>query len=379
MNINVTSSVQDRYAEGANERQAELCCPVNYNAEYLKIIPSEVIERDYGCGDPSQYVSPGDVVLDLGSGGGKICFIASQVVGEQGKVIGVDMTDDMLDLARRNAPVVAERIGYSNIEFKKGNIQDLKTDMGLVDDYLKENPATDSASYNALQEKIGKIGTENPMIADNSIDIIVSNCVLNLVSDKEKKQLFQEMHRVLKVGGRIAISDIVSDEISPEHLKKDEKLWSGCISGAFQEHEFGTLLEEVGFFGVTIDKFDDEPWQVVEGIEYRSMTVLAWKGCEKQAYDKNHAVIYKGPWKEVTDEHGHKFPRGKRMAVSDKTYRTMQLEPYKNHMVSIEPLIAVEKDIAFSSCCGLNERSPKETKSGVDLRTTDPNQSSSCC
>ena len=91
--MKITSSVQDRYAEGAQTRQAELCCPVNYNAQYLKIIPSEVIERDYGCGDPSQYVRPGDVVLDLGSGGGKICFIASQVVGKEGKVIGVDMTN----------------------------------------------------------------------------------------------------------------------------------------------------------------------------------------------------------------------------------------------------------------------------------------------
>ena len=349
MDMKITSSVQDRYAEGAQTRQAELCCPVNYNAQYLKIIPSEVIERDYGCGDPSQYVRPGDVVLDLGSGGGKICFIASQVVGKEGKVIGVDMTDDMLDLARRNAPIVADRIGYSNIEFKKGNIQDLKTDMGQVDDYLKNSPVTDSASYSALQNEIQAIGANSPMIADNSIDIIVSNCVLNLVSDKEKKQLFQEMNRVLKVGGRIAISDIVSDEISPEHLKKDEKLWSGCISGAFQEHEFGTLLEDVGFYGVTIDKFDDEPWQIVEGIEYRSMTVLAWKGDAAEAYDKNQAVIYKGPWKEVTDEQGRRFPRGKRTAVSDTTFKAMQMEPYKNHMITIEPLIIVEKDIAFSN------------------------------
>jgi len=188
MDMKITSSVQDRYSEGANERQPELCCPVDYNAEYLKIIPAEVIERDYGCGDPSQYVRTGDVVLDLGSGGGKICFIASQVVGEQGRVIGVDMTNDMLDLARNNAPIVAERIGYSNIEFKKGNIQDLKTDMEKVDAYLQDHPVTDSSGYGALKSTIQQLGDECPMIEDNSIDIIVSNCVLNLVSDQEKKQ-----------------------------------------------------------------------------------------------------------------------------------------------------------------------------------------------
>lgn len=378
MGINVTTSVQDRYAEGANERQAELCCPVDYNAEYLKVIPSEVIERDYGCGDPSQYVREGDIVLDLGSGGGKICFIASQVVGENGRVIGVDMTDDMLDLARRNAPIVAEKIGYSNIDFKKGKIQDLKTDMALVDNYLKKNPVTNSASLGALETKIAEISELSPMIKDNSIDIIVSNCVLNLVSDKEKKQLFKEMHRVLKVGGRIAISDIVSDEVSPEHLKRDEKLWSGCISGAFQEAEFGELLEEVGFYGVTIDKFDETPWQIVEGIEYRSMTILAWKGDPATEYDKNQAVMYKGPWKEVTDEKGRTFARGKRMAVGDKSFAAMQKEPYKEHMEFIEPLVAVIDDVPLE-CCSFKERTPEETKQGTKKVTTDPNQSSGCC
>lgn len=377
MDMKITSSVQDRYSEGATERQAELCCPVNYNAEYLKIIPAEVIERDYGCGDPSQYVKSGDVVLDLGSGGGKICFIASQVVGENGRVIGVDMTDDMLELARRNAPIVAKQVGYSNIEFKKGNIQDLKTDMDVVDEYLKNHPVTDSAGYSDLKSKIEQIGADNPMVADNSIDIIVSNCVLNLVSDQEKKQLFNEMYRVLKVGGRIAISDIVSDEISPDHLKKDEKLWSGCISGAFEESEFGQLLEDVGFYGVSIDKFDQDPWQIVEGIEYRSMTILAWKGSPEPELDKNQAVIYKGPWKQVSDEEGRVFPRGKRMAVSDRVFETMTVEPYKDHMIAIEPHMPVKEDVAFA-CCGTKERPAKETKSGVKPVTTDPDQGSCC-
>jgi arsenite methyltransferase len=377
MDISISSSVQERYAAGANDRQAELCCPVNYDPHYLKIIPNEVIERDYGCGDPSQYVKEGDVVLDLGSGGGKICFIASQVVGKNGRVIGVDMTDDMLELSRRNAPIVAERIGYNNIEFKKGMIQDLKTDMGLVDQYLKSHPVSNSGSLLDLQSEISRIGRESPMIADSSIDIIVSNCGLNLVSDKEKRQLFEEMYRVLKVGGRIAISDIVSDEMSPEHLKKDEKLWSGCISGAFQEHEFGQLLEDVGFYGITIDKFDKEPWQIVEGIEYRSMTVLACKGSPAAEFDKNQAVMYKGPWKEVTDEAGRKFPRGQRMAVSDKTFAMMTSSPYQNHMVAIEPLIPVKDEVSFRNC-GMVVRDPKKTKSGVAAVTSDPKQGSCC-
>src|SRR6266487_3949669 len=96
--------VRERYAASAKSQEAELCCPVNYESEYLKIIPSEIIERDYGCGDPSRYVREGETVLDLGSGGGKICYIAAQVVGPKGRVIGVDMNDDMLALARKYQP-----------------------------------------------------------------------------------------------------------------------------------------------------------------------------------------------------------------------------------------------------------------------------------
>lgn len=380
MDVKITTSVQDRYAQGAQAQQPELCCPVNYDAQYLKIIPEEVIEKDYGCGDPSAYVRPGDVVLDLGSGGGKICFIASQVVGAEGRVIGVDMTDDMLELARRNAPIVAERIGYDNIEFRKGMIQDLKTDMALVETYLADHPVTDAVSLGTLQAEMDRIGEETPLVADNSIDIIVSNCVLNLVSDKEKRKLFDEMFRVLKVGGRIAISDIVSDEISPDHLKADEKLWSGCISGAFQELEFVELLEAAGFHGITIDKLEDEPWQIVEGIEYRSMTVLAWKGENGAARDKNQTVIYKGPWKAVQDDAGHIFPRGERMAVSDKTYQVMTQEPYQDYMIPVDPAVEVTDDIPFQ---GVRPRSPQETKTGKEALTTDPGQSNSgggsCC
>src|SRR4029434_4319244 len=125
--------VRQRYAGGAKERSEKLCCPVDYDSEYLSIIPQEVIERDYGCGDPARYLREGETVLDLGSGTGKICFIAAQIVGPKGQVIGIAMTHDMLEVARRNVPTVAERIGYTNAEFRKGRIQDLALDLELLD------------------------------------------------------------------------------------------------------------------------------------------------------------------------------------------------------------------------------------------------------
>src|SRR5712691_8785693 len=144
--------VRQRYAAGAKERADTLCCPVDYQSNYLEAIPREVIERDYGCGDPSRYLKAGETVLDLGSGTGKICFIAAQVVGATGKIIGIDMTDEMLEVARRNAPIVSERLGYANVEFRKGRIQDLALDLETLEEELRKRPITDAASFLAADE-----------------------------------------------------------------------------------------------------------------------------------------------------------------------------------------------------------------------------------
>lgn len=287
------------------------------------------------------------------------------------------MTPNMLKLARDSAPLVAKEIGYDNTTFFRGHIEDLKTNLDLVDKFLAEHPVSSVGDYEELTQEIDRIGREQPMIEDNSIDVIVSNCVLNLVGDEKKKQLFEEMYRVLKVGGRIAVSDIVSDEISPEHLKKDEKLWSGCISGALQEAEFVKALEDAGFHGITIDVYEPEPWQVVEGIEYRSVTLLAYKGIEGSCIEKNQAVIYKGPWLQVVDDDGHIFCRGERMSVCEKTFNIMSSEPYLDQVIPVAPAITVESNEEHTCDAG-TLRHPQETKLGVKPVTTDPNQGSCC-
>src|SRR5713226_3092164 len=185
--------VRQRYAAGARARADKLCCPVDYESDYLKVIPHEVIERDYGCGDPSRYLREGEVVLDLGSGTGKICFIAAQIVGPKGKVIGVDMTDEMLEVARRSAPIVAGHIGFTNVEFRKGRIQDLALDLELLDQQLKRSPITDAASFLAADELAEELRVKHPLIASDSIDVVVSNFVLNLVEPKSKPILFDEI------------------------------------------------------------------------------------------------------------------------------------------------------------------------------------------
>jgi len=197
-----------------------------------------VLERDYGCGDPSRHLAAGEVVLDLGSGGGKICFIASQVVGPTGRVIGVDVNDEMLALARRAAPAVAAAVGHANVEFRKGQIQDLALDLDRLSAWLSAHPVTDLASFAAMEAEVDRQRRSEPLVADASVDAVVSNCVLNLVATEHKSALFSEIFRVLRHHGRAVISDIVSDQVVPDHLRTQPELWSGCISGAFQEDDF---------------------------------------------------------------------------------------------------------------------------------------------
>jgi SAM-dependent methyltransferase len=372
----VEKSVKDRYAAAAQAQEAALCCPVEYNREYLKVIPEEVIERDYGCGDPSQHLHPGETVLDLGSGTGKICFIASQVVGPEGRVIGVDMTDDMLDVARRNAPVVAERIGYANVEFRKGRIQDLGLDLERLQADLTDNPIADANSFLAAQERAADLRVKYPLVANDSIDVVVSNCVLNLVGGREKGQLFEELFRVLRNGGRAVISDIVSDEDIPEDMADDPILWSGCISGAYREDTFLKAFEDAGFCGIRILKRDTDPWQTVQGIEFRSVTVEAFKGNQGQSLERNQAVIYKGPFRKVLDDDGHAMERGQRYAVCDKTYKLYQQAPYADDFEFIEPREAIPLADAQPYECREGElRHPRESKGLAYDATT---EASSC-
>lgn len=331
------ASVLERYSEGAKEREAALCCPVSYDSKLLALLPQEIIERDYGCGDPSRYVRAGDTVLDLGSGGGKICYMAAQLVGPQGRVIGVDMNDDMLSLARRHQDAMAQAIGGQRVEFRKGKIQDLALDMDRAAAWLAQHPVSDSQDLLEFEAWARTARRSEPMIADDSVDLVVSNCVLNLVDQHERAQMIREIHRVLKPGGRVAISDIVSDEYVPEHLQQDPELWSGCISGAFQEAEFLQAFVAAGFQAVAYDKWDATPWQVVEGIEFRSVTLTASKGFGTECIDRGHALIYKGPFRSVWDDEGHEFKRGERMAVCERTFRYFTTGPMQEQFIGIEP------------------------------------------
>ncbi len=376
--MNPELSVKSRYSLAASEREPALCCAVDYDPRYLSVIPEEILERDYGCGDPSKYLRRGETVLDLGSGGGKICYIASQVVGSEGLVIGVDMNDDMLSLAEKHRLSIGDALGYHNVEFHKGKIQDLTLDYGRLEARLEAHPVGTPDDLDAIEQWKARERREHPMISTASVDVVVSNCVLNLVDPRAKSVLFQEMHRVLKRGGRAVISDIVSDEDVPEHLRADPKLWSGCISGAFREDLFLKAFEDAGFYGIEILARDEKPWQTVEGIEFRALTLRAFKGKEGPCLDRHQAVIYRGPWRSVTDDDGHTLFRGQRMAVCDKTFHIYSAEPYSHDVEGVEPYENIPLGEAAPFDCRKDAtRHPRESK-GLDYDVTETTEAPYC-
>jgi arsenite methyltransferase len=369
-------AIQARYAEGATTQVPQLCCPVDYDPSFLEVIPAEVIERDYGCGDPSRHLELGETVLDLGSGTGKICFIAAQVVGEQGRVIGVDMTDDMLAVARRAAPEVASKLGFANVSFVKGRIEDLALDREALDAWLAEHPVKGEGDLARLEAHMDAERAQRPLVADSSVDVVVSNCVLNLVTPERKQRLFTEIFRVLKRGGRAVISDIVCDEDVPAVLQADPELWSGCVSGALREDRFLSAFEDAGFHGIEVLERGAAPWQVVAGLEFRSLTVQAFKGKQGVCLEQGQAIVYKGPWSQVEDDDGHVFPRGVPMAVCGKTYHLMTSGPYASSVVGLEPAELVSEDSAALFPCDVNRRrSARELKGGAQTTAN----AAACC
>ncbi len=219
--------VKEKYgqiAEQSKETNESSCCgatggcsTVDYKvmADDYSNLKGYAADADLGlgCGLPTEFaqIKPGDTVIDLGSGAGNDCFVARAITGETGKVIGIDFTDKMIGKARANA----QKLNYENVEFRQGDI-------------------------------------ENMPVAGNVADVVVSNCVMNLIPNK--KQAFAETFRVLKKGGHFSISDIVLVGELPEGLRKSAEMYAGCVSGAIQKEEYLAIIKEAGFSNIVVQK-----------------------------------------------------------------------------------------------------------------------------
>ncbi len=306
----IHSDVSALYAEAAEKPQPGLCCPKDYHTEWTGHIPSDAFGHNYGCGSPvmKSDISNGEHVVDLGSGVGIDCFVAAKFVGATGKVIGVDMTDEMLAKANTYKKGVASNLGYDVVEFRKGNIESIP-------------------------------------IEDNFADLIVSNCVINLSPDKKK--VFTEMARVLKDGGRIIISDIVSDrDILPED-RDDKQKWAECYTGSLSAEAFLKLFKDVGL--IAISQISESAWEEVNGYHFTSLTVAGYKSTSGEVCNYlGQYAVYLGPYAEVKDEDGHVFPRFSPVEICSDTAKKLSLGPYQNSFVITNPTV---KSTSESNAC----------------------------
>ena len=229
-NTQVQDAIREKYGEIARTAGKTGCCGPNacgcggpitsalYSATETAAIPDEAVAVSLGCGNPTALIDlqPGEVVLDLGSGGGIDVLLSARRVGPTGRVYGIDMTDDMLTLARENQ----RKAGATNVEFLKGTIESIP-------------------------------------LPDQSVDVIISNCVINLSVDKDA--VLREAFRVLKPGGRFAVSDVVLRGDVPAEIRRSMELWVGCVAGALPEVEYASKLKAAGFVDVEL-----EPWRVYQ-------------------------------------------------------------------------------------------------------------------
>ncbi len=307
------SIVREFYGKAAEEPQEELCCPTKNTQEDTSHIPQEVLDRFYGCGSPTiiAKVLAGETMVDLGAGAGIDCFIAAKKVGPMGKIYGIDMTDEMLKVANENKHLVAKSLGYDIVEFRKGFLEDIP-------------------------------------VEDGTVDLITSNCVINLSPDK--RAVFNEMWRILKDHGRIIISDIISEEETPPYLKLNKQLWGECISGALTEDEFMAYLEQAGFYGLqTLSKVF---WKEVEGYSFYSVTLRGYKFEKKESCVYiGQKAIYHGPYKAITDEEGHLFPRNEPVEVCTDTAAKLSNFPYAGQFT----ILNADNENAASYSCSPSE------------------------
>jgi len=308
--------VQEYYGEKlqhSEDLKTNACCtitaPPSYIISIIDDIHNEVKNKYYGCGLTIPYELEGLKILDLGSGSGRDCFIASKLVGQKGQVVGIDMTDQQLDVANQYIDYHTEKFGYkyANVKFMKGNI-----------------------------DHLDKVELEK-----ESFDLIISNCVINLAVNKQK--VLNEVFRLLKKGGEMYFSDVYCDRRVPQDLQKDPVLWGECLSGALYWNDFLNMAKNAGFIdprvessaAITVENKEVE--EKVGDLKFFSVTYRLFKldGLESDCEDYGQSVRYKGsikgnPASFNLDDH-HNFPTGKMMTVCGNTYKMLYETRFKDH------------------------------------------------
>ncbi|MGE0172675.1 MAG: methyltransferase domain-containing protein [Oligoflexales bacterium] len=328
MQFDLIKEYYGKVLETKTDLKTTACCTDDAIPSHIKPIlakvPDEVKAKFYGCGVPIPDCLEGATVLDLGSGTGRDCFVLSSLVGEEGRVIGIDMTDEQLSVARKYQDQHRLALGYakSNIDFRKGYIENL----GAAD------------------------------IADNSVDLVVSNCVINLSPDKEK--VFSEIFRVLKPGGELYFSDVYCDRRLPKAFQQDSVLLGECLGGALYFEDFRRILAKQNCLDFrvisrsSIGIGNEDIAQKVGDARFASITVRAFKlPLEDKCEDYGQVLRYKGTIKNhpngfTLDDH-HYFPTQKLLPVCANTAQMVSDTRYSKHF---EVIGNAEKHFGLFDC-----------------------------
>lgn len=306
---NITEEVKEYYGDflqTSEDLKTNACCTVTDTPDFLKTamdnIHADVSAKYYGCGLIAPEELKGMRILDLGSGSGRDCYVLAQLVGEQGYVLGVDMTDSQLAVANEHIDWHRKQFGFaeSNVEFRKGYI-----------------------------EKLDELGLD-----DDSFDIVISNCVINLSTDKQA--VLNEVHRVLKPGGEFYFSDVYADRRVPEALVNDPVLYGECLSGSLYWNDFQNLAKQCGFADPRLvedrplEIENDEVEKLIGHIGFFSATYRLWKvaGLEPGSEDFGQAVVYKGTIvaheKTFLLDKNNQFDVGRMCTVNSNTFRMLK-------------------------------------------------------
>ncbi|MEQ8967242.1 MAG: methyltransferase domain-containing protein [Azospirillaceae bacterium] len=324
----------------------------DYDSLFMGRVPEAVAAAEFGCGNPTRHLRAGDTVLDIGCGAGMNCYIAAQAVGATGRVIGADFTPAMLEIARGNREAFAAQVpDAAPMDYVLASANDLTLDLEWANGWLADNPVRSTAEMDAYMNAVAEARRTRPAVADASVDIVISNCVINLLDDTAKVDVFKEMFRVLKPGGRFAISDNVSNRPVPEELKADTVLWSACYAGVLQEQAFYDALEAAGFVNIRVEMRNPEPAKVVDDLLFYAVTVVGEKAEAPAFRGALPKVLYRGPNKAIIGDSGKVYRRG----------RVEPLAPQDRHMaddaegfglfVLDESEVTIEAQQVAQACC----------------------------
>jgi arsenite methyltransferase len=303
---------------------------------------------------------PGEHVLDVAAGDDRALRSMAEAVGPTGLVTAV--CRDGASFARLRAAFESEPA--TPIVIRRTSGAGLWMDAAATDVHLAQHPlrsADDVARFRLRAEACRSV---TPLITSGSVKVVVAKGPFSFVRREERLELISEMYRVLASGGRVSYTDVATDENVGIGTETEANLLLNGFGGALREDEMLAAFENAGFYGVTLNVRDDAPLSVVGNIELRRLVVSAWRGKEGPCMDQRHAVVYKGPFRQVEDDDGHVLRRGERMAVCEKTFRIFSNMPYRPHVSLVEPreLVPIEEAPPFPCALVSPRRTPEETK-----------------